>query len=178
MNDASAPPPQENFAYYPRGDVQTLYGTSEKLTRLYRGYSGSSLTFLMGIVTYILLLPGSTLIQQKGFEIIGAILFILPIAGVVAVFYLSIRSATDIAFGCNYAPAFGIILGIFAPFMCLIACAIMGYLASTEMKQYGLRTRFFQGFKKVEVEWTVDRLKTMEQSAPVRQPTAQPGFQP
>lgn len=121
--------------------------------------------------------PGSLLIQQKGYEILGGILFLLPIAGVVGVFYFSIRAATDIAYGTNMQKSSGILIGIVTPFMCVIMCAVMGYLATTEIKRYGIKSRFFGGIKSVEIQAAVHNLKLIEQGVVATPPSNPVTFQ-
>ena len=161
------PPPA--YASYPRaGFTETMYGTSEKLRRLYRGYHGMSYTFLLGVLCYISALAVGAVIQQPGYETIGWVLVIFPAASFFAMYYLSIRSVRDVGYGNGWADALGILLGLIVPFMCLILCAVFGYLASSEMKKYGIVTRSFKGIDKVQVKDTIARLAEMEQAS---QPT-------
>jgi hypothetical protein len=176
LNEGPIPPPRENYAAYPRANVGPgfIYGTSEKLTKLYRGYHGMSYAVLCAIGTYILMLPPAACFGNPGWEILGYILCILPIASFVGIFFFSVRSGMDIGFGNGWSPAFGVILGILAPCVGVIMCIVMQYLATAEMKRYGIVTRPFLGIDRDHVRATIANLAAMEKSL---QPGIQSQFQ-
>ncbi len=176
MNDGPVPPPIEGYAAYPRANVTEVgvYGTSEKLTRLYRGYHGMSYSVLCAIGAYALLFPGLAFVEKPGWEILGYALFILPLASVIGIFFFSIRSGRDIGYGNDWSPALGVILGILAPCVGIIMCIVMQYLATAEMKRYGIVTRPFRGLDRALVRSTIARLAAIENPS---QQAAQSQFQ-
>lgn len=163
MEGSPTPPPA--YAAYPRAHDAPMYGTSEKLSRLYRGYCGTSYTFLCGILVYVTFLFAGGVASSNGKEILGYILFVLPVACVVGTFYFSIRAALDIGFASGWPPVAGILLGLFTPIMCLVMCAIMGFIASVELKNYGIKYRSFRGLDKNLVRDTIAKMAEMENSS-------------
>jgi hypothetical protein len=156
------PPPQAGFAAYPRAGQFQVYGTSEKLTRLFRGYHGMSYTFLLMILSTILLFVGIGVSGTKGSEAIGIALLVLAVPSYVATFFLSVRSGGDIGFGNGWSPAMGGILGFLAPLVGIIMIGIIQYLALDEMKRYGIKTGTFSGVNKHAVRQKIDELIAIE----------------
>lgn len=166
MPDEIQAPPQAppTMASYPRaGQMSGIYGTSEKLTRLYRGYHGLSYTFLFIILAYCLFFATIVTYDQVS-PIVGVLVGIATVASVVAGFYFSIRSCKDIAFGCSWKEVTGIILGIVVPFGGLIVYVVMQMLAINEIKNYGVSSGPFSGVKGRLVKAKIEELRSLESS--------------
>jgi hypothetical protein len=163
-------PPPPAYAAYPRADYGQVYGTSEKLTRLYRGYHGLSYTFLCIFVGIVFMIAAGSVSGAKGSDALVILFFLLAAAGYLASFYFSVRSGLDIGFGNGWAPATGVILGIIAPIVGIIMIVVMQYLAIGEMTRYGIKNRAFRGISKATVKERIAQLAAMENGS---QPVAQ-----
>ena len=163
MEETPVPPPPA-YAAYPRANAGSMYGTSEKLTRLYRGYHGMSYCFLFMFLAFIPFFAGVGLASSPGNEVWGILCFIVAATSYIGAFYMSIRSGGDIGFGIGWPPAVGIMLGILTPLVGIIMAIVLQYVAVGEMKNYGIKNRAFKGLSKVEVRSKIEELATMEGS--------------
>jgi hypothetical protein len=164
MSEGSIPPIQPSYVAYPRGNVPQFYGSSEKLTRLYRGYHGLSYCFVCLLLATFGIFGGIGLMSSKGSELIGIAAMILGIGFYIGAFYFGVRSGGDVGFGNGWAPSTGPILGFFAPLVGIIMIGILQYLATTEMKQYGITVGSFSGVKKAKVMAKIDELVEAERT--------------
>lgn len=165
MEENPIPPPA--YAAYPRNDAQPIYGTSEKLFRLYRGYHGLSYVFLFGFLCYPLAILAGSYLGQPGRETIGYVLGIFPLASFITMYFFSVRSNMDIGFGNNMPPVLSAILGLVTPLACLIKCIVMQMVSTSEMKKYGIVTRPFRGINSAVVKATIAEIKLREQGNPI-----------
>lgn len=174
MSEPSQPPtPPPVFASYPRaGYAQQVYGTSEKLWRLYRGYHGMSWTFLLLVLSIVGLVGVGVCASPETSNTVLLIAFLLVcVAAGVACLYMAGRSGGDIGYGQGWSTGLGIFLGILAVFVGVILIAILQYLAMGEMRRYGVVPRSFGGLKKKVVLEKIEELKAYESGS---QPMAAP----
>ena len=161
-----SPPPA--YVEYPRANMPTVYGTSEKLSRLYRGYHGMSYTFLFIFLAIVALIIGSQNVSSRGIEPVGYFCLFMTLLAYVIAFFFGIRSGIDIGYASGWSPAFGPILGFFAPIAGLIVIVILQQLALAEMKRYGSRSGSFTGIRGTVVKARIAELVAIEgQSQPV-----------
>ena len=167
--EGSPTPPPPAYAAYPRAEYGAVYGSSEKLIRLYRGYHGMSYTFLMIFVSIIFMMAAGFTTGAKGGDSFVILIFVLAAVGYLASFYFSIRSGLDIGFGNDWPKVTGITLGVLAPVVGIIMIVIVQYLAIGEMGKYGIKNRAFRGISKVEVKERIAQLVAIEgASAPTQ----------
>ena len=159
MLEAPTPPPA--FSSYPRGDA-IPFGTSEKLTRTYRGYVGIAYGYLLLVLSFFLFIFALGAFSPGGSTIIGVLLILAAIASIAGGFYLSIRSGIDIEFGLGWNKGIGIAVGILGPFCGVIALIIIQMLAIQEMKNYGIAVKPFRGLKSKDVKAKIAEMKATE----------------
>jgi len=162
-----APPPQVGFASYPRANVPTVYGSSEKLSRAYRGYHGFSYTLILTISAYVAWIGGAVVMTDSSSSVGGILLLLVALVLTVGTFYMSIRSSQDLAFACGWTSIVGIVFGIFGPLIGVIGLGIFQFLAVNEMKNYGLGLQAFRGIRKKDYLAILEELQQYERSSPV-----------
>ncbi|MBI1334842.1 MAG: hypothetical protein GC165_18400 [Armatimonadetes bacterium] len=174
MSEPSQPPtPPPVFASYPRaGYAQQVYGTSEKLWRLFRGYHGMSYAFLALCLSILCLLGGvASSTPQGSLTALGVALMVAGIISYIGAFYLGARAGADIGYGQGWASGVGLFLGFISILLGLLVIAILQYLALGEIKRYGIAPRSFGGIKKRSVMEKIEELKAYESGS---QPMAAP----
>ncbi len=150
---SDVPPPQ--FTSYPRG---AIYGSSEKLEALYKGYFGLNKIFLVNVII--------ALVINAAFRSTGNVVILL--GGMLALFVVVVAGTLpfnkQIAIGKDWQPGQAILASILMGINSALCCGIIGYvvmqqLASTEIKKYGLKVGF-GGFKKKELEAAIANLRS------------------
>ena len=162
MQQPPEPPPQ--YAAYPR-ESRAVYGSAEQLRALYKGYSGLTLVFVLNILLSLLI--QALFMNAGGGE--DALLIWLIGSAVIGVFVAlaTYRCNKSIAYGANWHPSMAILASTLMGLNSALCCGIIGYvvlqqLATNEMKKYGLKSRFFGGIRKREVEQIAVELETLQ----------------
>jgi hypothetical protein len=170
MQQPPEPPPQ--FAAYPRASA-SLYGASDKLRALAKGYFGLNKVFLVNIVLVFGLRAAGASVST----VETAILFLI---GEVLLLGLVVGFATypfnkSIGYGANWGPGIAVLTSFLMAINSALCCGIIGYvvvqqIASKEMSKYGLKPAFFGGIKKHEVEAVISALQAQERGTYTGEP--------
>jgi hypothetical protein len=172
VSEQNIPPILDSgFVAYPRGSEEPIFGSSEKLTKLYRGYHGMSYSFLFVFLSVICLIATSALFTQKGYDVFAIVSMLVGIAAFVAAIIFGVRSGIDIGYGVGWTQAAGAILGFLAPFVGVLMIAIIQYIAIGEIKRYGIPIGSFSGIKGKLVRAKIKELAAIETSSRPNSPS-------
>ena len=142
-----APPPQ--FVAYPRGTGPQ--GDPDRLQALADGYFGLNTVFYVNVVLLLSVVYGIPLLFVSLFESSpGVGLVIYPVAILIlfiVIGFLVYPKAKRIGEGLGWAPAGAVVAAILIAMNSVVCCGAVGYvivqqMAYTEMKKYGLRSKF------------------------------------
>jgi len=169
------PPPQ--FAAYARpGTPMGVAGSPDKLENLAAGYFGLSGVFLFHILYLFGGMMVAAMLSSNGNADTGtAIWLVCVLSTLVIIPVIAYRPIKRIGLALGWSPVLNVVFAIALLFFGIIGYIVLQTIASSEIKKYGVKRRFFGGYKKKEIAEMVAAMRAspyyQAQAAPFGQTT-------